>query len=480
MARIVIVSNRVLDPTDRNARAGGLAVALADCLQPGSLWFGWSGRTAARTATVATRQTADGIEYATIDLSDKDYQNFYVGFANGALWPLWHMRLDFLSFKREEYEIWRSVNRAFADALIPLLRPDDLIWVHDYHLIALGTELRARGVRNRIGFFLHTPFVPADVMRMMPRAAELLRDLCAFDVVGFHTHEYRGEFLESAAELVGVEPSTTGWLRYEDRSVHAVVTPIGIDPDAFADLAARAVRGAESRRLRDCLDSRALAVGADRLDYSKGLPNRFDAFAGLLAKHPEHRRKVSFVQVAARSREDVVDYRRLRQELDRMVGETNGQYSELDWVPLRYITRPVKRATIAGFFRIARVAVVTPLRDGMNLVAKEFVAAQPANDPGVLILSQFAGAAEELTEALIVNPYDTDEISDAMHKALIMPIEERRERHQALREKVWRTSASRYCRDFLDYLRRVEPPFVIADAPRAIEAPETVESSVLA
>ncbi len=364
----------------------------------------------------------------------------------------------------------RSIG-AFAEALIPLLQEDDLVWVHDYHLIALGTELRARGVRNRIGFFLHTPFVPADVMRMMPRAAELLRDLCAFDVIGFHTHEYRSEFLESAVELLGVEPSTSGWLRYEDRSVHAVVTPIGIDPDAFADLAARAARGAEARRLRESLDSRALAVGADRLDYSKGLPNRFEAFARLLAAHPEHRRKVSFVQIAARSREDVIDYRRLRQELDRMVGETNGQYSELDWVPLRYITRPVKRATIAGFFRIARVAVVTPLRDGMNLVAKEFVAAQPVNDPGVLILSQFAGAAEELTEALIVNPYDTDEISDAMHQALVMPIEERRERHHALREKVWHTSASRYCRDFLDHLRRVEPPFISPAQPHAAEEP---------
>jgi trehalose 6-phosphate synthase len=467
-------------PSERGARAGGLAVAIADCLQPGTLWFGWNGKTTGDTESVPTIETDDGIDYATISLGEADYRNFYVGFANGALWPLWHLQLGLIGFKREEYEGWRIVNRAFANALIPLLRPDDLIWVHDYHLIAVGAELRARGIGNRVGFFLHTPFVPVEVMRMMPRAETLLRELCAYDVVGFHTQEYRTEFLESAAAMLDIEPSGTGWFNFEGRSVHAIVTPIGINADGFAEMSSRAVRGAESKRLRDSLAGRALAVGVDRLDYSKGLLNRFEAFGRLLAQHPDHRRKVSFLQVAARSREDVADYRQLRQELDRIVGETNGQYSDSDWVPIRYITRPIKRDTIAGYFRVARIAVVTPLRDGMNLVAKEFIAAQTVTDPGVLILSRFAGAAEELTEALIVNPYDPDEIADAIHQALTMTLEERRARYQALRQKVWTTTARRYYSEFLRYLVNGEASTLGEHYDHALAAPASVGSSVSA
>jgi len=458
MSRLVVVSNRVPLPSERGPRAGGLAVALADALRPGSLWFGWSGKRHPSPADTATQQQADGITYATVDLSEHDYRTFYLHFANGALWPLLHFRLGLLSFQREDYDGYLAVNRRFAEALKPLLRPDDLIWVHDYHLFPLGEALRHLGVGNRIGFFLHTPFVPPALLHALPRAEEMLRGLCAYDVAGFHTHTYRQAFLECLNEILGVRADADGRFVHRGRPVHAVVDPIGIDADAFAAIAARAALSIEARQLRESLpDGRALAIGADRLDYSKGLPNRFEAVARLLTHYPEHRRQVSLLQIAARSREDVGEYQRLRRELDRIVGDVNGRFSEFDWVPLRYMTRTVRRNSLAGFFRIARLGLVTPLRDGMNLVAKEYVAAQDPDDPGVLILSRFAGAAEELEcGALMVNPFDPDQIAEAMHQGLVMPLPERRERWDRLRDRVWHNTAARYCEVFLAYLAQPE------------------------
>jgi trehalose 6-phosphate synthase len=452
MARLVVVSNRLPLPSERGPRAGGLAVALTDALRPGSLWFGWSGRRAHAPAETPELHHADGLTYATIDITEAEYHAYYVGFANGALWPLLHFRLGLMSYRREDYHGYRAVNRRFAAALAPLLQPDDMVWVHDYHLIPLAEELRRLSVRNPIGFFLHIPFVPPEILEVLPCAREMLAGLAAYDVVGFHTEAYRRNFLDCARLMLGAEPDSESRFVYDGISVHAIVDPIGIDADGFAKDAARAARGTESRRLRDSLADRALAIGVDRLDYSKGLPNRLIAFGRLLSEYPQHRRTVSFLQVAARSREDNSSYQQLRRELDRIVGDTNGRYSEFDWVPLRYITRAVSRRTLAGFYRIARVGVVTPLRDGMNLVAKEYVAAQNASDPGVLVLSRFAGAADELTEALLVNPFDPDEIAEAMHQALSMDLDERRARHHALAEKVRQSTARQFCEVFLQHL----------------------------
>jgi trehalose 6-phosphate synthase len=463
LPRLVIVSNRVPLPAERGPQAGGLTVALADALQPGSLWFGWSGRRSGATTIEPRLHRADGITYATIDFSEADYRAFYVGFANGALWPLLHFRLGLVNFRREDYEGYRSVNRQFAESLTPLLRSDDLVWVHDYHLFPLGEELRRVGVRNRIGFFLHTPFVPPSLLHALPRSAELVRAMCSYDVVGFHTQTYRQAFLDCVREILGIHTAADGSFTHAGQRVRAIVDPIGIDADGFAATAAAAEHSPEARRLRESLGGRALAIGVDRLDYSKGLVNRFEAFARLLGKYPEHRRQVSFLQIAARSREDSGAYQRLRRELDQLVGDTNGRFSEFDWVPLRYMTRAVRRQTLAGFYRIARLALVTPLRDGMNLVAKEFVAAHDPQDPGVLILSRFAGAAEELTDALIVNPFDADEMADAIHEGLSMPLAERLRRYQGLRERVWDTTASKYCATFLSHLEQGQAP-----APRRV------------
>jgi trehalose 6-phosphate synthase len=456
--RLVVVSNRVAVPTERGPRAGGLAVALADALRPGSLWFGWTGRRAARPSHAPTISEAHGVTYATIDLGETEYRQFYAGFSNAVLWPLLHYRLGLVAYSSEQYDGYRAVNRRFATALAPLLQDDDLIWVHDYQLIPLGEELRALGIRNRIGFFLHTPFVPPEIVAALPHWKELLESLCCYDVVGFHTKGYLAGFLRCLGELLGLYPDRGGFVRYGTHAMRPVVTPIGIDADEFAAMALQSAAGPETRRMKFSLAGRHLAVGVDRLDYSKGLVHRFEAFTRLLEHHPEARRRICFLQVAARSREDVRSYQALRQELDRLVGETNGRYSEFDWVPLRYLTQTVSRRTLAGFFRIARIGVVTPLRDGMNLVAKEYVAAQDPADPGVLILSRFAGAAEELNDALVVNPFDADEIAGALNQALHMTLEERRARHESLRRHVWQSTARRYCESFLSHLVPVGRP----------------------
>jgi trehalose 6-phosphate synthase len=452
--RVVIVSNRVPAPGEQAAVAGGLAVALADATTEDSVWFGWSGYRAEETSEEASIVLAEsGVTYATIDIAEGDYQRFYNGFANGALWPLLHYRTSLLRFNRPDYEAYRTVNRAFARALLPLLRPDDLVWIHDYQLMAMGAELRALGVENRIGFFLHVPFVPPSFLQVLPPADELVAALSACDVIGFQTGADADMFLQNVTESLGLHPLPDGHYSYHGRDVAVVATPIGIDAAKFAEQAERAELEPEAARLRESLSGRKLVLGVDRLDYSKGLPQRFDAFGRLLYAYPQHRRVVNYLQIAARSRQEVGSYQLLRSELDRRAGDINGEFSDFDWVPLRYMTHPVNRNVLAGFYRRANIGLVTPLRDGMNLVAKEYIAAQDPDDPGVLVLSRFAGAAAELSEALIVNPVDADEVATAIHQGLVMSLEERRARHEALFQKVCRTTAGRFCETFLSHLR---------------------------
>lgn len=451
MARLVIVSNRVPIPKSRGASAGGLAVALRDLLTPGTMWFGWSGRLSAEPSSQPALVEARGVTYATIDLTTEAHRSFYVGFANGALWPLLHFRLGLMQFRREEYQGYLDVNRSFAAALMPNLQADDTVWAHDYHLIPFARMLRELGFAGRLGFFLHVPFVPPSMLEAMPVARELVADLCAYDLVGFQTEEHARDFRDCAHRMLGAAVDGE-WIRLNGRRLRVIADPVGIDAASFAQEAERAAGDKLVQRVAGSLSGRVLAIGVDRMDYSKGLPQRFEAFGRLLEKHPEHKRKIHFLQICPRSREEVDEYRKLRVELDRLAGRINGRHSDFDWTPLRYSTRAAPRSTLAGLYRIGRIGVVTPLRDGMNLVAKEFVAAQPDDDPGVLVLSRFAGAAQDLSEALIVNPFDPDAIADAMHVALTMPVAERKERHAALKEKVMRTTAQAYCRRFIDAL----------------------------
>ncbi|HTI88879.1 MAG TPA: alpha,alpha-trehalose-phosphate synthase (UDP-forming) [Alphaproteobacteria bacterium] len=458
MGRLVVVSNRMVSPRDRSSRAGGLAVALREALHShGGVWFGWSGRIAETPSATPSIVTAGKVTYASIDLTSGDHQAYYVGYANSTLWPLFHYRLGLLEFRRSHFEGYLRVNAAFAKALLPLLQPDDVIWVHDYHLMTLGAELRRLGARNRIGFFLHIPFPATEVFTALPSHAVLVRGLCAYDLIGLQTEKDRRALFDYLSTEAGATVATDGRFQAFGLSSRAGVFPIGIDTDDFEALAMRGVVSRETARLKESLAGRALVIGVDRLDYSKGFLQKIDGYYDLLERRPEHRRRVTFMQVAPVSRGEVAQYRTLRHSIDAAAGRLIGRFAEFDWVPFRYLNRNFDRAALAGFYRAARVGLVTPLRDGMNLVAKEYVAAQDPEDPGVLILSSRAGAAHELKTALVVNPFDIDQISDALHQALTMPLNERRSRHAAMLDVLRTNTVSAWCERFLAALEASAP-----------------------
>lgn len=434
MTRLIAISNRVTVVDNRASSTGGLAVGILAALrETGGIWCGWSGEISEDADGQPHRFTAGRIEYATIDLPPADYQAYYNGFSNSVLWPLFHYRCDLMNFSRDNYDAYRRVNRLFADTVAGLLRPDDIIWVHDYHLIPLGEELRDLGVTQSIGFFLHTPFPPHQVLSALPCHRDLIRSLAAYDVVGVQT---RGD-LAAVRDYMRVQlngrPIGEDLVRVGNRVFQADAFPIGIDVDDVASFAAQSSRSQRITRLRNSLQGRSLVVGVDRLDYSKGLPERFRAFERLLERFPEWRQQVTLMQIAPPTREEVADYSAIRQDLETAAGHINGAFAEYDWVPVRYLNRSFSRQALTGFLRYAKAGLVTPLRDGMNLVAKEYIAAQDPADPGVLVLSCFAGAAEELDSALLVNPYDVDEIAEALNTALKMPLAERQQRwHESM------------------------------------------------
>lgn len=433
MTRIVAVSNRVADPGQSGA-AGGLAVGLHAALEKGGgLWFGWNGELADDEPQAPDVQVRRGITYATFALGRALFDEYYNGFCNNTLWPLFHYRAGFFEYHRAQFEAYAAVNEQFAHKLAPLLEPDDAIWVHDFHLIPLGACLRRAGHTQPLGFFLHTPLPSFEVLRALPVYGQLLTHWCAYDVVGFQTKRDLHAFVEAVSQPeIGGQVLADGSIRYRDRVVRAGVFPIGIDVAKCAELAAA---NSDSRKLDDIrasLRARRLLISVDRLDYSKGLPKRFQAYDQLLQRYEEHRGNVVFMQIAPRTRAGVRAYTEIRHELERAAGSINGKYGEIDWVPLRYLNRVVDRGTLMAMFRLARIGLVTPLRDGMNLVAKEYVASQDPADPGVLVLSTMAGAAEELGDAVLVNPHDVDAVADGIHQGLRMPLEERRARHAAM------------------------------------------------
>uniref|UniRef100_UPI003CCCE4AB alpha,alpha-trehalose-phosphate synthase (UDP-forming) n=1 Tax=Dyella soli TaxID=522319 RepID=UPI003CCCE4AB len=451
-SRLVVVSNRVALP--EQTATGGLASAIGAALQErGGLWFGWSGEVARQTASEVHRQQDGRVEYATIDLSRRDHDDFYDGFANRTLWPLLHYRPDLVDYNRKHLAGYLRVNNLFADQLMSLIGPHDLVWVNDYHLIPLAALLRERGVGNRIGFFLHTPLPAAGLLIALPRHGELLETLASYDLIGLHTPRDRRALEEYFLYEAGATMRHDGRLHTRGgRSFRAEAFPIGIDTRQVAAEGNRADEHEEIHQLRQSLEGRALIIGVDRLDYSKGLPERFHAYARLLERSPALHRKVTFLQIAPPSRGGVPEYRQIRRELERSAGHINGLYAAPDWVPIRYVNNSFPHALLSGYYRTARVGLVTPLRDGMNLVAKEYVASQDPEDPGVLVLSRFAGAAQELTEALLVNPADTEEVAEALERALTMPLPERRERWRRMMDVLEKQDVTAWRNAFLQRL----------------------------
>jgi trehalose 6-phosphate synthase len=461
MSRLVVVSNRVALPSDTQGSSGGLAVGVFGALKDtGGVWFGWSGDVVGEaSANGALDVIEDGkVMFATTGLTRKDYDQYYRGFSNATLWPVFHYRNDLAVYDRQEYGGYLRVNRWLAQKLLPLLRPDDVIWVHDYHLIPFGEALRALGVTNRMGFFLHIPFPTPQIMLNIPPHEELVRALSSYDVAGFQTEADLLAFGDYVERHAGGRVYPNGRIEAYGRALRGAVYRIGVFPDDIADQAKRHESRQQVLELKQSLEGRKLVMSVDRLDYSKGLVERFRAFERLLERTEHLRGNVTLVQIAPPTRSDVQSYQEIRQSLEGEAGRINGRFSGLDYTPIRYLNQSYDRWKLMSLFRASQVGFVTPLRDGMNLVAKEYVAAQDPGDPGVLVLSRFAGAASELPGAVIVNPHDIVGMSEALEQALAMPLGERQQRHAInmvnLRKNdlgVWRDS-------FIRDLRGATPP----------------------
>lgn len=455
MSRLIVISNRVSRPSG-TGNQGGLAVAMSQALRESrGIWVGWSGETTDNFTGHIGFAEDEGVKTATIDLEEQDVDEYYNGYANKTLWPLFHFRIDLAEYARDFEGGYNRVNKRFADTASPLIEPEDTIWVQDYHMIPLGQMLRDRGHRNRMGFFLHIPWPPTRLLVSLPHHSKLVGTLFAYDVVGFHTEEW----LESFRHYVEREMGGTvdgDFVTVAGRTIQAVACPIGINAQQFKDAADSEASKDMHAKVRRSLQDRAMIVGVDRLDYSKGLEERFGGYARFLRDHPEHHRNVVLTQIAPPSRGEVESYQQIRATLDSLAGRINGEYSDVDWTPIRYVNQGYPRDKLAGIYRAAKIGLVTPLRDGMNLVAKEYVAAQDPDDPGVLILSRFAGAAMQLRDALLINPYSPEEMSDAIARALAMPLDERKRRWRAMMDSVEQQDISWWREAFVGRLTAVD------------------------
>ena len=439
--RLIVVSNRI--PTD-DVPSGGLVFAIHEALtEAGGIWIG---------AASPSDEAPDGLqsighdayERRTFAITREEHRRYYLGYANSVLWPLFHHRADLLDIEEGDFDAYAAVNARVARALAEIVRPDDLIWIQDYHFLMVAHELRRLGVRNRVGLFLHIPFPnPGDVMAL-PEVDRLSPWIAAHDVFGLQTNRDVLSVREILRQDRSCQVRDDGTFVRDGHAFAVEAFPIGIDAEAFARAAV------EAKVPRLTIEKHApLLLGVDRLDYSKGLVHRLEAFSHYLEHRQHGSPRPVLLQIAPTSRGDVAAYQEIREELERTAGAINAHHSELDWTPVRYVNRHIDRDVIAGLYRRADVALVTPLADGMNLVAKEFVAAQDVENPGVLILSHFAGAAEQMADALMVNPFDHGNFAATIDRALTMPLDERIRRHEPLRRTVFENDIGWWTRSYL-------------------------------
>src|SRR6202140_2310554 len=464
---LVVVSNRVARGKANEPMTGGLAAALLPVVEKsGAIWVGSSGRVrdGAQKEPFAEIEALGAGALAMLDLPAAHYGGYYEGFANSALWPALHSRTDLISASQEDYLSYREVNAFMARALLRFEKPQTAFWIQDYHFLALGAELRKLGVTRPVGFFLHTPWPARGIIEGVPHHRELIEAMLAYDLIGFQTRDDCENFLGYLSSDLGLEIEN-GVVTSRHGKTRMAVFPIGIDVEKFALQAAKAVSHPDVSRLRRSLNGEKLAIGVDRLDYSKGLINRINAFDRMWTMQPTLARAVSLLQIATPSRGAIEAYGNLQSELAKLGSDGNGRHGEVDWTPIRYLNKGFGQTVLAGLYRTAQVGVVTPLQDGMNLVAKEYVAAQNPADPGVLVLSTFAGAANELDTALLVNPNDIDAMARTIATALSMPLTERRMRWEAMMVKLRAGTIQQWFGDFVDALQEshadrceTEPP----------------------
>jgi trehalose 6-phosphate synthase/phosphatase len=475
-SRLLVVANRLpvtarLD--DGNVRlsraSGGLATGLRSWHEgSSSTWIGWPGDVTRFTPAQRTTLDAElrAADLVPVHLSAHEIERYYEGFANQVLWPLCHYLVDRIPIDASGWAAYREANEKFAQAVVDVYQPGDLVWVHDYQLMLVPALLRARLPEARIGFFLHIPFPSSEVYRILPWRRELLNGLLGADLIGFHTFAYLRHFLTSLLHIEGIE-AEVDTVRVGGRVVKAGVFPMGVDADGFAALARTPGVQAEVTRIRADAEGRRLVLGIDRLDYTKGIPRRLLAFERLFARKPELRDRVRYVQIAVPSREKVDSYRTFRRQVHEMVGRINGACTTMRSTPIHYMHKSVSRNELVALYAAADVMLVTPLRDGMNLVAKEFLASRVDGD-GVLVLSEFAGAAAELGEAIVVNPYDVDALASSIETALAMSERERRIRMKSLRSRVLEHDVNAWVRRFAEDLAAVPPPEAALEGPPAL------------
>jgi trehalose 6-phosphate synthase len=462
---LVVVSNRVARASVNEPMTGGLAAALLPVVEnSGAIWVGSSGRVrdGHQKEPFAEIEALGAGALAMLDLPAAHYGGYYEGFANSALWPALHSRSDLIRVTQGDYVSYREVNAFMARALLRFNKQDTAFWVQDYHFLALGAELRELGVTSPVGFFLHTPWPAHSIIEGVPHHRELIEAMLSYDLIGFQTDEDRDNFLGYVRENLDLAIHDDVVISQAGRT-RAAVFPIGIDAEKFVQQAAKAITHPDVSRLRRSLNGERLAIGVDRLDYSKGLVNRISAFDRMWTENPHLARAVSLLQIATPSRGGIEAYGQLQSEVAKLVSDVNGRHGEVDWTPIRYLNKGFGQAVLAGLYRTAQVGVVTPLHDGMNLVAKEYVAAQNPSDPGVLVLSKFAGAANELDAALLVNPHDVDGMARTIATALSMPLTERRMRYEAMMKKLRGHSIQQWFADFVDALQECQAERPVAE-----------------
>nr|WP_113866352.1 alpha,alpha-trehalose-phosphate synthase [Brenneria salicis]NMN91914.1 trehalose 6-phosphate synthase [Brenneria salicis ATCC 15712 = DSM 30166]RBP62866.1 trehalose 6-phosphate synthase [Brenneria salicis ATCC 15712 = DSM 30166]RLM30735.1 alpha,alpha-trehalose-phosphate synthase [Brenneria salicis ATCC 15712 = DSM 30166] len=460
MSRLVVVSNRIAIPDRSKSSAGGLAVGILDALKTtGGVWFGWNGEISEISGEDEDDLSLienDGITYASVPLNQNDYDLYYCQFSNAVIWPAFHYRIDLVQFQREAWDGYCRVNELLAKRLQPLIKPDDILWIHDYHLLPFAAALRKIGMNNRIGFFLHIPFPTPEIFNALPTHEELLKMMCEYDLLGFQTESDRSAFLDNLRQLTTLQQAGDNTHCAFGNPFMTEVYPIGIEPDSIKEMTEGPLPPKMAEMKRELGDAQNI-ISCERLDYTKGLPERFLAYEALLERYPQHRGKVRYSQIAPTSRGDVQAYQDIRHQLEMEVGRINGKYGTLNRTPLYYLNQHFDRRLLMKIFRLTDVGLVTPLRDGMNLVAKEYVAAQDPEDPGVLVLSRFAGAANELTAALIVNPYDRDDVAAALDKALTMPLAERLTRYNDMMAVLRKNDITHWRESYLQDLRTIPP-----------------------
>ncbi len=458
---MIVISNRLpasLRPVAGGWRSerssGGLATAMNPMMRKyGGLWIGWSGESArigdAKRQEILDKWRAED-HLVAVEIPPETEQHFYEGYANQTLWPLFHHFPSRLTFDPKGWAAYKTANELFRDAVVGEYREGDLLWVHDYHLMLLPRMLREALPKAAIGFFLHIPFPSSEVFRVLPEREDLLEGVLGADLVAFQTYSHLQHFRSSLLRVIGRE-SRLDEAEAGGRSVRLDALPIGIAPDDFTSVLEKAESRRRVEELRRRHQGRRILLAVDRMDYTKGIPERLRTYRRLLERRPDLRGKVVLLQVAVPSREHIFSYEALRRQVNELVGEINGQYATPEWTPVMYIRRGLSRQELVALYAAADIAWVSPLRDGMNLVAKEYVACKTDQD-GVLILSEFAGAAEEMGEALIINPNDEDRTAAVVEAALALTSEERRRRMAALQDRVYRNDVSAWSRSFLSAL----------------------------